>query len=145
MVDKVINHGKLETIIANHLNNAQIAVNANNNPFRSITAVIGLTEEYYEFTVFDSGIPFEVDTLERLGTERVTTHSDTGGSGIGFMTTFQTMQEYNASLIIDEQKPSAVDYSKSVSVRFDNKNQYIIKTYRPDDFASCDRYTVVSH
>lgn len=142
MVDKVIAQGKLETIIANHLKDAQTAVNAGNNPFRSITAVLGLVDGHYEFAVFDSGIPFEVDTLERLGTDRVTTHAENGGSGIGFMTTFEILKECNASLIISEQESSPAEYSKSVSIRFNDENQYIIKTHRPDCFKPNRRYSV---
>jgi len=143
MVENIIDLGKLETLIGDHLKDAQIAVNSDSNPFRSIMVVLGLVGEHYEFTVFDSGIPFEVDTLERLGVERVTTHTDEGGNGIGFLTTFETMKEYNASLIISEQKQSSADYSKSVSIRFDGKNQYTIKTYRSDEFAANDRYIIV--
>lgn len=143
MVDNAIKQGDLETLIVNHLKDAQIAVNASDNPFRSITAVIGVPEGCYLFTIFDSGIPFEVDTLVRIGTERVTTHADTGGSGIGFETTFEIMREYNASLIINEQEQSTDDFSKSVSIRFDGKMQYIIETYRPGDFPASKRYIIV--
>lgn len=142
MVDNVIKQSQLETLITNHLNDARIAVNCSNNTYRHITAMIRPKNDYYEFTVFDSGIPFEVDTLVRLGTKRVTTHADTGGSGIGFETTFEIMREYNASLIISEQEESNIDFSKSVSVQFDGKNQYIIETYRPDDFQRGERYII---
>ncbi len=145
MVEHIIEQGRLETLLANHLTNAQIAINAGDNPFRSIMAVIGPAEDCYEFTVFDSGIPFEPDTLARLGTERVTTHADTGGSGIGLTTTFALLREYSASFIVNEQKPSAADYTKSVSVRFDGKQAYTIETYRPEAFPASDRYVVASH
>jgi len=145
MVEHIISQAKLETLIGDHLKDAHIAVNESDNPFRSIMAVIGVTGDCYEFTVFDSGIPFEVDTLAQLGTAHVTTHADKGGSGIGFMTTFETMREYNASLVVNEQEKSSADYYKSVSVRFNNKNQYIIETYRPDDFLESERYIVIGH
>jgi len=144
MVEKVIKQGDLEVLIANHLNDAKKAVNASDNTFRNITAVIGVSGKHYEFSVLDSGIAFEVDTLVRLGTERVTTHADTGGGGIGFETTFRTMRETGASLIINEQEQSNVDYSKSVTIRFDGKNRYIIETYRPDEFPESSRFTVVT-
>ena len=144
MTQHVIKQGRLETLIVNHLKDAQIAVVASDNPFRGVMAVIGLSKDCYEFTVFDSGIPFKTDTLARLGTERVTTHAVSGGSGIGFETTFETMWECNASLVISEQEPSPNDYTKSVSIRFDGKNQYIIKTYRPDEFSASDRYMIAA-
>jgi len=143
MVDNVVKSAELKTLIVNHINDAQTAVNSGYNSLRNVMVVIGLTGNCYELTILDSGVPFEVDTLVRLGTERITTHADTGGSGIGFMTTFETMREYGASLIIEEFKPSRTDYSKSVAIRFDGKNQYIVKTYRPGDFPENERYTVL--
>jgi signal transduction histidine kinase len=143
MVGNVIEQGKLETMIGDHLQNALIAVNASDNTLRCIWAVIGLTGDSYKFAVYDSGIPFEVDTLVRLGSERVTTHADNGGSGIGFMTTFQTMRESNASLVISEKPPSGSDYTKSVTVRFNGKGQYIIETYRPGEFPNSERFVLV--
>lgn len=145
MVEHAIPQSKLETMIGDHLQDALIAVNASDNAFRSILAVLGLAEDCYELTVFDSGVPFKVDTLAQLGVERVTTHTDTGGSGIGFMTTFETMRECGVSLVISEKEPSVADFTKSVTIRFDGKNQYIIETYRPDDFPSQnDRYSIIN-
>ncbi|MCL1832351.1 MAG: hypothetical protein FWG45_05500 [Oscillospiraceae bacterium] len=144
MVENVVEQGELETLIVNHLNDAKKAVNVGDGTFRSITAVIGIKDNHYEFAVLDSGIPFEVDTLVRLGAERVTTYAESGGSGIGFETTFETLRKHNASLIINEQEQSNVDYSKSVTICFDGKNRYIIETYRPDEFPESDRFAVVS-
>ncbi|MCL1820643.1 MAG: hypothetical protein FWG36_08325 [Oscillospiraceae bacterium] len=140
MTEHIIPKGKLETMVGDHLQDALNAVNAGDNPYRSVRAAIGRVGDFCEFSVHDSGIPFEVDTLSRLGTERVTTHKD--GSGIGFMTTFETMRECGASLIISENPPSEKTHSKSVTIRFDGKNQYIIETHRPDDFPPSDRYIV---
>ncbi len=145
MVENVIPQGALETLILNHLKDAQIAVNASDSPLRRVTAVIGLTDDSYAFTVFDSGISFQAETLAKLGTGRVTTYADSGGSGIGFETTFEIMRETGASLIINEQKQSHTDYSKSVSIRFDGKNQYIIETGRPDAFPPSERYILRSN
>jgi hypothetical protein len=55
---------------------------------------------------------------------------------------FETMREYGANLIIDEKTSGSAGFTKSVTIRFDGKNQYIIKTYRPQDFPASDRYTV---
>ena len=140
MTDTVIAQNNLEMIIGNHLQDALIAVNASERSIRSVLAMIGEVGDCYEFSVHDSGIPFGIDTLVRLGTERVTTHAD--GSGIGFMKTFEIMRECAAGLIISEKKPGSC-FSKTVTIRFDGKNQYIIKTYRPDDFPQNDRYIIV--
>jgi signal transduction histidine kinase len=133
LVENIIEQGKLEIMIGDFLQNALIAINAGDKTFRNVLAIIGVANEFYEFTVFDGGIPFELETLVRLGKERITTHADTGGSGIGFMTTFETMKEYGASLIINEKIPTEARHIKSVTVRFDGKNQYIINSYRLED------------
>ncbi|MDR0293799.1 MAG: hypothetical protein LBH95_06575 [Oscillospiraceae bacterium] len=141
MIEKAIARDRLETLIGDHLQDALIAVSAGGGT-RNILAVIGEAGDCYEFSVHDSGIPFEADTLARLGAERVTTRAGEGGSGFGFMATFETMRECGASLIIRENKPGGA-FSKSVTIRFDGGNRYIIKTHRPGGFPPSDRYTVV--
>jgi signal transduction histidine kinase len=140
MAGHSIPKGKLETMVGDHLQDALIAVSAGGSSSHGVLALIGKAGDCFEFSVHDSGVPFSVDTLVRLGTERVTTHA--GGSGIGFMTTFETMRECGASLIISENPPGGAGYSKSVTIRFDGENRYIIDTYRPGDFPPCDRYIV---
>jgi len=130
MVENIVSQSRLETMIGDHLENARIAINASDSSFRSIFVILGLVENCYELTVLDSGIPFELNTLIRLGTGRVTTHSDNGGSGNGFMTTFEAARKCGASVIISEKKPKEADFSKSVTIRFDGKNDYIVHTHR---------------
>jgi len=77
-----------------------------------------------------------VNILRTLGKEQKTTHADAGGTGIGFMTIFEVLDEYKASLIIMEKSPDSSNYTKSVTIRFDNQNQYIIKSYRADSLGS---------
>lgn len=134
MLEHLVAQSALETMIGDHLQDAIVAVNASDRPFRSISVTLGLQDDCYLFSVFDSGVPFEIDTLIRLGKEYTTTHADSGGEGIGFMTTFETIRNCGASLMISEKVPSATDYSKSVTIRFDGKNEYIIETHRPDCF-----------
>lgn len=142
MTERAVPKGKLETMIGDHLQDALTAVNAGDGSFRGVRAAVGKAGDHYEFSVRDSGIPFEADTMRRLGLERVTTHAGTGGSGIGFMTTFETMREYGASLIISEKPPGGAGFTKSVTIRFDGENRYIIETYRPGDFPPDERYTL---
>lgn len=65
------------------------------------------------------------------GLKRITTHKSTGGSGIGFMTTFETLKQCKASLIIEEY--SDLEYTKAVIIKFDNKNEYRIHSYRAEE------------
>ena len=134
MVNKIIDKDKLVTLIGDHLRDAIIAVNLSTNTFRSIIATIGLHDKYYEFCVHDTGIEFEIDTLLKLGLEPTTTHKDTGGTGIGFITTFETLKETKGSLIIEEKhKMCSNDYTKTLIFRFDGKNEYKIYSYRADE------------
>lgn len=131
MVNKIIPQDRLVTLIGDHLRDAIIAINAGDNKFRSILAILGVKDECYELCIYDSGVEFTIDTLSKLGIEPTTTHKESGGSGIGFMTTFETMKQTGASLIIDEKrKPSANDYTKSVIIKFDGQNEYRIFSYR---------------
>lgn len=134
MINNKIPQSRLVTLIGDHLRDAIIAIDFSNNTFKSILAVLGENNGVYEFCVFDTGIEFEIDTLLNLGLKPATTHKDSGGTGIGFMTTFETMKETKASLIIDEMREmSNTDYTKSVTIRFDGKNEYRIKSYRNDE------------
>ncbi len=134
MINNKIPQSRLVTLIGDHLRDAIIAIDFSNNTFKSILVVLGENNGLYEFCVFDTGIEFKIDTLLKLGLEPATTHKDSGGTGIGFMTTFETMKETKASLIIDEMREmSNTDYTKSVTIRFDGKNEYRIKSYRSDE------------
>ena len=131
MINQIIPKDKLVTLIGDHLRDAIIAINSSHNSFRSIIAILGKADEYYEFCVFDTGIEFELETLLALGTKPITTHKDTGGTGYGFMTTFETLRETKGSLVIEEKhKMSENDYTKAVRIIFDGKAQYRISSYR---------------
>ena len=138
MINNIIEQDKLVTLIGDHIRDAIIAVSNSENKFKSIIAILGKKDNCYEFCVYDTGIEFEIDTLLKLGIEPATTHKDTGGTGIGFMTTFETMKETKASLIISENKPAEDDYTKSVAIRFDNKNEYRICSYRANQIKEKD-------
>ena len=50
------------------------------------------------------------------------------------MTTFETLSKTKGSLIIEEKYPmNNVDYTKVVKIRFDNKNEYRINSYRAEE------------
>ena len=130
---KIIDKPKLETLIGDHLKDAIIAVNKSKNPYKSILVILGISNKCYEISICDSGIEFEIDTLLKLGKERVTTHKEEGGSGIGFITTFKTLKETKASLEIEEYNPRTTNYTKSIVIRFDGKNEYRIYSYRAEE------------
>ena len=146
LVNNIIEKDRLVTLIGDHLKDAIIAINFSKNKFKSIIAILGIKNNCYEFCICDTGIEFQIETLLKLGLEPVTTHKETGGTGIGFISTFETLKKCNASLIIDEKhEESNNDYTKSVTIKFDGKSQYIIKSYRADkikDKAEDDRIII---
>lgn len=134
LVNNIIPKNKLETMIGDHIRDAIIAVNSSKNNNREIFVILGVKNKKYELCIYDTGIEFEIGTLVKLGTKPITTHKDTGGSGIGFMTTFETLNQTKASIIIKENPPSEENhYTKAVIIRFDNLNQYKICSYRADE------------
>ena len=131
MTNNLISKEDLETLLADHIKNAIIAINHGNNINRSILVRIGKIDECYGLYIYDSGIEFEKETLKNLGKKPSTTHVNEGGTGMGFMNTFDTLKKCNASLIIEEyNEPSKDNYTKVIKIKFNNKNEFEIKTYR---------------
>lgn len=131
MVNKFIAKENLEILLADHIKNAIIAINYSKNINRSILVKLGLIDGLYSIYIYDTGIEFEIKTLLNLGQVPSTTHADNGGTGMGFMNTFDTLNKYKASIIINEYgKPSKDNYTKYIAIKFDNKNEYKINSYR---------------
>ena len=135
VIGKYISQTDLQTLICDHIKDAIIAVDAKSENNGKILVDLSMENDNYTVTVFDSGVDFEIDTLAKLGKERVTTHADNGGSGIGFMTTFETLRKSYASLIITEFE-NKTPFSKSVSIRFDGNKAFIIQSYRKEELKS---------
>lgn len=133
LIDNIIPKDKFETMLGDHLRDAIIAVNNSKNSYKSILVTLGIVENCYELSIYDTGIEFEINTLLKLGKERITTHKETGGSGIGFMTTFDTLRKTKGSLIIEEYDLNNSSYTKSINIRFDGKSEYRIYSYRADE------------
>lgn len=131
ILETKIPQSKLETMIADHIRDAIIAINCSENKERKIKVVLDKEDNNYQIKFYDTGIEFEIETLSKLGLKRTTTHKSTGGSGIGFMTTFETLKQCKASLIIEEY--SDLEYTKAVIIKFDNKNEYRIHSYRAEE------------
>ena len=134
MVNKFIAKENLEILLADHIKNAIIAINYSENINRSILVKLGLIDGLYSIYIYDTGIEFEIKTLQNLGQTPSTTHADNGGTGMGFMNTFDTLNKYKASIIINEYgKPSEDNYTKYIAIKFDNKNEYKISSYRAEE------------
>ena len=137
LINNIIAKNKLETLIGDHIRDAINAVKSADTDNKEIFAILGIKDNKYELSIFDTGVEFKIDTLLKLGTEAVTTYKGKGGSGIGFLTTFETMEETKASLIITEYLPKE-QYTKCITIRFDDKNEYKIISYRADEIREKD-------
>lgn len=134
MVTTVINKEKLEILLADHIKNAIIAINSSDNINKSILVRLGLINDIYSICFYDSGIEFDENVLSSLGKEQITTHKDIGGTGCGFLNTFDTLKEFNASLEINEiSAPCKDNYTKSIVIKFDGKNDFEINSYKKQE------------
>jgi len=134
MTNNYIPKEELEILLADHIKDAIIALKHTDNINRSILVRLGLIDEFYSLYIYDSGIEFEIDTLVNLGTKPITTHKEDGGTGMGFLNTFDTLNKHKASMVIDEiGKPSKDNYTKVIIIKFDNKNEFKIKSYRTQE------------
>ena len=131
MINKYIEKSDLEILLADHIKNAIIAINHSENINKSILVRLGLIDGFYSLYIYDSGIEFEIKTLINLGIKPSTTHEKDGGTGMGFMNTFDTLRKYKASLVIHEYgKASKDNFTKLIKIIFDNKKEYKISSYR---------------
>jgi len=137
LIEKHISKNKLETLLGDHIADAITAINASDNSYKKIKVILGKDKEFYKISVLDTGIEFEIETLLKLGLERITTHKDSGGTGIGFMTTFETLKECKASLVIEEYDNENY-YTKAVNIKFDNRNEYRINSVRSKEILDED-------
>lgn len=92
--------------------------------------------KHFVIEVADNGIPFEVKSLVNMGIEQLTTYED--GSGIGLMDIWSTKEKYCATYHL-EDFISTAPFTKKVSLTFDKKNRYSIRTSRKDDILQMSR------
>ena len=86
----------------------------------------------------------EIETLLNHGKKPSTTHKDAGGTGMGFMNTFDTLKGCKASFIIEEYgKPATDNFTKVLKFKFDNKNEFKICTYRKEEIEKQDKEKIL--
>lgn len=130
LTENFITEMDLKTLLADLIENAIIA--SKRREKKNIMVHMGIEDKCYLVEVFDSGVPFTLETLSLMGLKRTTTHADEGGSGIGIMTLFEILQRTRASLVIEEFNGHGL-FTKKVSLCFDGLGQYRIKTDRADE------------
>lgn len=131
LIENTISELELSTVLSDLIENAIIAAGSSN--YKKIVITIAVNHDAYEIDIQDSGALFESKILENIGRQRITSHAESGGSGIGLKTLFDILNKCHASLIITEypQRPSSI--TKSIKIRFDMKNEFIIDTFRADE------------
>lgn len=139
MTNNYIAKEDLEILLADHIKNAIIAINHSKNTNKSILVRIGLIDGIYGLYIYDTGIEFEIETLKQLGKKPATTHAEEGGTGMGFMNTFDTLKKYKASMTIKEiGKPNKDNYTKIIIIKFDQNNEFKITSYRQEKIGEPD-------
>ena len=140
MINHHIDKEELEILLADHIKNAIIAIGYGDNVNKSILVRLGKLDGSYGLYVYDSGIEFEIETLLNLGKKPSTTHKDSGGTGMGFMNTFDTLRKHKASFIIEEYgKPVKDNFTKALKFKFDGKNEFKICSYREEEIKNKDK------
>ena len=125
IINNIITKDQLEILIADHVKDAIIAIKHTDNINKSILVKLGKIEGCYGLYIYDSGVEFKKEILENLGKKPSTAYPEEGGTGMGFMNTFDTLKGCNGSLIIKELgKLSKDNYTKIIMIKFDGKNEF---------------------
>ncbi|MCL2487160.1 MAG: GHKL domain-containing protein, partial [Oscillospiraceae bacterium] len=119
-----ITEEQFNTLIADLLENAIIAVENSPHLNKRISCSISKDDlGSYQIVIKDSGVAFDKNVLNSIGKRKMTTHKDTGGSGIGLWNVYKTMRSSKASLLIREFMDD-LDFTKSVIVKFDGRCEF---------------------
>lgn len=122
MIDSTVSEQDMATVLADLIENAIIATECTPEE-KHILVDIGFKGKAYSICVFDSAPPFPKEVLDAWGKQRITTHADSGGSGIGMMSTYDICERYHASFYIKKAAPESI-YTKSVEIRFDCEERF---------------------
>ena len=131
VIPRAIQVDQFGTLLADLLENALSATFYAS--YKSIKTTMGIIDNCFEVTVSDSGIPFEIATLARLGKEKATTRAGEGGSGIGWMTIFEILGKTGGSLTITEYANKGDGFTKTIAVRFDGMGEYVVQSHRAQE------------
>lgn len=135
-IPRIISSDDLTHILSDLLENALIATESCADA--AIQLQFYQSEKHFVVEVSDNGIPFTIDSFLNMGLSRLTTHADTGGSGIGLMDIWEIKEKYGATLHIEEFEQSE-PFSKKISLVFNRKNLYSIRTWRSDEISKASK------
>lgn len=134
-IDNQISEADLVHLLSDLIENAIIATKTCEH--REIFISLGMPNGVPNIEVRDSGTPFSPSVYQDFGIEKHSTHLDDGGSGIGLMDIWTLKRKYAASLHIHEYAPETAPFTKRITLLFDRKNHYLIRTFRPQEILKC--------
>lgn len=117
ILTQTISESDASTLLADLVENALIAT-SHSEQEKAVRVKLGVDTDILYISVYDSAPPFPPEVLDRWGVERITTHADDGGSGVGMMTIYELCQKYRASFEI-KQTQTISPYRKCITIRFD--------------------------
>ena len=102
-----------------------------------IQIYLGIIDGISTIKIYNNGKKFSMETLQKLGLARHTTHANTGGSGIGLMDIWRLKEKYKATLLIDEitNKDSDATYT-CINILFNHKNHFIVQSDRHKELSN---------
>lgn len=128
-LSEIVSVDDIVHLLADLIENAIISLS--DCPSRDIKLQVYQYGKYPFIELSDSGIPFEISILAGLGIRAATTHTETGGTGIGLMDVWEIKNRYRASLHITEYE-APCPFQKKITLLFDRRNQYLIYTWREE-------------
>lgn len=135
-VSSKISSDDITHLLADLFENAIIAVTPCTS--RKIRLQIYPYRKWFVIELSDTGIPFQTESLLQFGIQQLTTHKDSGGSGIGLMDIWKIKEKYHASIHITEY-PDSSPFSKRITFLLDHRNQYLIRTWRCEELTAESR------
>lgn len=138
LIPQTIEMDDFTHVLSDLLENAMIAAKQADKP--TVQLQFYISQKYFVLEIADNGIPFETISLINYGITPLTTHADTGGSGIGLMDIWKIKEKYRASLHIAEYENNA-PYTKKIALIFDKKHRYSISSYRKDELLQISKRT----
>jgi len=135
-IPKCISIDDLTHMLSDLLENALIATNLADT--KAIQLQFYVSGKDFIVEVADSGIPFEAKSIANFGLSRLTTHEDTGGSGIGLMDIRKIKETYGVTLHIEEYE-MPTPFTKKISLVFNHKNIYSVRTFRVEEISTLSK------
>ncbi|MDD3139133.1 MAG: hypothetical protein PHX08_09195 [Lachnospiraceae bacterium] len=134
-VDKALKEKNVSAIdfvrtVGDLTRNAFRAIERGKKQEGAILLTMGDVDDIFELDVYDNGVPFSTEVLEKLG-EKGNTE---GGTGYGLADVLNCLEGYQCSFKIEEFDQED-EFTKGISIFWDRKNARMIETDRNLDLS----------